>query len=400
MATTSINSDLLEAALEVIPQVISVRRRIHRHPELGLSLPETQETIVDELERLGLQPRKGKAVSSVTALIGADRPGRTIVLRADMDALPLREDTGLEFTSEVDGAMHACGHDTHVAMLVGAARLLVERVDELPGPVLLMFQPGEEGFAGARHMLEEGLLDGLDPTTTRGFAIHIDAEYPTGTIRLRPGPLLASADNVFVTVNGRGGHASQPHLAVDPIPIAAEIILALQSAVTRRVDVFDPAVVTIAHLTAGTTHNIIPPLARLEGTYRTLSDERRAAMAPLIRQVVEGVCAAHGATADIEFRPVYPATINDPLVFELVHEIAIGLLGEDDVPVMKDPIMGAEDWSFVLQQIRGVMAFLGARPRDTALEGFAMNHSNIVVFDEDALPVGVALYAKVALELS
>jgi amidohydrolase len=400
MATTSINSDLLEAALEVIPQVISVRRRIHRHPELGLSLPETQETIVDELERLGLQPRKGKAVSSVTALIGADRPGRTIVLRADMDALPLREDTGLEFTSEVDGAMHACGHDTHVAMLLGAARLLVERVDELPGPVLLMFQPGEEGFAGARHMLEEGLLDGLDPTTTRGFAIHIDAEYPTGTIRLRPGPLLASADNVFVTVNGRGGHASQPHLAVDPIPIAAEIILALQSAVTRRVDVFDPAVVTIAHLTAGTTHNIIPPLARLEGTYRTLSDERRAAMAPLIRQVVEGVCAAHGATADIEFRPVYPATINDPLVFELVHEIAIGLLGEDDVPVMKDPIMGAEDWSFVLQQIRGVMAFLGARPRDTALEGFAMNHSNIVVFDEDALPVGVALYAKVALELS
>jgi amidohydrolase len=317
-----------------------------------------------------------------------------------MDALPLHEDTGLEFTSEVDGAMHACGHDTHVAMLVGAARLLVERVDELPGPVLLMFQPGEEGFAGARHMLEEGLLDGLDPTTTRGFAIHIDAEYPTGTIRLRPGPLLASADNVFVTVNGRGGHASQPHLAVDPIPIAAEIILALQSAVTRRVDVFDPAVVTIAHLTAGTTHNIIPPLARLEGTYRTLSDERRAAMAPLIRQVVEGVCAAHGATADIEFRPVYPATINDPLVFELVHEIAIGLLGEDDVPVMKDPIMGAEDWSFVLQQIRGVMAFLGARPRDTALEGFAMNHSNIVVFDEDALPVGVALYAKVALELS
>jgi amidohydrolase len=400
MATTSINSDLLEAALEVIPQVISVRRRIHRHPELGLSLPETQETIVDELERLGLQPRKGKAVSSVTALIGADRPGRTIVLRADMDALPLHEDTGLEFTSEVDGAMHACGHDTHVAMLLGAARLLVERVDELPGPVLLMFQPGEEGFAGARHMLEEGLLDGLDPTTTRGFAIHIDAEYPTGTIRLRPGPLLASADNVFVTVNGRGGHASQPHLAVDPIPIAAEIILALQSAVTRRVDVFDPAVVTIAHLTAGTTHNIIPPLARLEGTYRTLSDERRAAMAPLIRQVVEGVCAAHGATADIEFRPVYPATINDPLVFELVHEIAIGLLGEDDVPVMKDPIMGAEDWSFVLQQIRGVMAFLGARPRDTALEGFAMNHSNIVVFDEDALPVGVALYAKVALELS
>jgi amidohydrolase len=400
MTTTAARPDLLDAALEVMPQVIDIRRRIHRHPEQGLLLRETQETILGELGRLGLQTRKGRNLSSVTATIGADRPGRTIVLRADMDALPLHEDTGLDFTSEVEGSMHACGHDTHVAMLLGAARLLVDRVDELPGPVLLMFQPGEEGYAGARVMLEEGLLDRLDPATTRGFAIHIDAEYPTGTIRLRPGPLLASADNLFVTVNGRCGHASQPHLALDPIPIAAEIVLALQTAVTRRVDVFDPAVLTIAHLTAGTTHNIIPPLARLEGTYRTLSDERRAAMAPLIRQVVEGVCAAHGVTADIEFRPVYPTTINDPLVFELVREIAIGLLGEDDVPVMKDPIMGAEDWSFVLQRIPGVMAFLGARPRDTSLEGFAMNHSNIVVFDEEALPVGLALYAKVALELT
>jgi amidohydrolase len=397
--TTTSESDLIADALSHLPDIAAIRRRIHRHPEQGLHLPETQETIAEELRRLGLEARFGTNLSSVTTVIGADRPGRTIVLRADMDALPLHEDTGLDFTSEIDGSMHACGHDTHVAMLLGAARLLVDRVDELPGPVLLMFQPGEEGYAGARVMLEEGLLDGLDPATTRGFAIHISAEYPTGEVHLRPGPLLASADNVFITVKGSGGHASQPALAIDPIPIAAEIILAFQSAVTRRIDVFDPAVFTIAHLTAGSTHNIIPPTARLEGTFRTLSDERRAAMPPLITRVVEGVCAAHGATAEIEFRPVYPTTINDARVFHLVHQIATGLVGEDDVTTMRDPIMGAEDWSFVLQNIPGVMAFLGSRPRENPLEGWAQNHSNLVVFDEDAMPIGAALYAKVALEL-
>jgi amidohydrolase len=397
--TTETETDLIADALAYLPDIAAIRRRIHRHPEQGLNLPVTQAAIVEELTQLGLEARIGTNLSSVTALIGGDRPGRTIVLRADMDALPLHEDTGLEFTSEVDGSMHACGHDTHVAMLLGAARLLVDRVEELPGPVLLMFQPGEEGYAGARVMLEEGLLDGLDPATTRGFAIHIDAEYVTGEVNLRPGPFLASADNVFITIHGRGGHASMPHLAVDPIPVAAEIVLALQAAVTRQVDVFDPAVLTIAHLTSGSTHNIISPSARLEGTFRTLSDVRRAAMPALISRVVEGVCAAHNATAEIEFRPVYPVTLNDPHVFHLVHEIATGLLGEDEVKTMRDPSMGAEDWSFVLQKIPGVMAFLGARPREHPLEGWAMNHSNVVVFDEDAMPIGAALYAKVALEL-
>ena len=399
MPTGTANLELLEAALEIQPNVLAIRRRIHRHPERGLHLPETQETVVDELERIGLKPRKGTALSSVTAMIGEGRPGRTIVLRGDMDALPLHEDTGLDFSSEIDGVMHACGHDTHVAMLLGAARLLKDREDELPGPVLLMFQPGEEGFAGAKVMLDEGLLEGLDLQTTRGFAIHIDAEYESGQIRLRSGTQMASADNIFVTVHGRGGHASQPHLAVDPIPVAAEMILALQSAVTRQIDIFDPAVLTIAHLAAGTTHNIIPPIATFEGTYRTLSHARRDDMPRLIKQVIEGVAAAHGTTADIEFRPVYPVTVSDARVFDLVREITIGLIGEDDTLTMPSPLMGAEDWSYVLQQVPGIMAFLGARPRGTPLEGFAVNHSNIVVFDEDALPIGVALYAKVALEL-
>jgi hippurate hydrolase len=288
-------------------------------------------------------------------------------------------------------------------MLLGAARLLVEVArhdpERLPGPVLLMFQPGEEGFAGARVMLEEGLLDGLDAATTRALAIHISARYPTGQVHSRPGAMQASADNVFITIRGRGGHASTPHLAADPIPVAAEIILALQSAVTRTVDVFDPAVLTIGHVAAGTTHNVIPESAFLEGTFRCVSDKRRAAMPALIRRVVDGVTAAHGLTADVRFEEIYPVTRNDPEVFERVRAIAGELLGEGDVVTMPAPIMPAEDWSFVLQRIPGVMVDLGARPRDQAPEGFPQNHSSRVVFDEAALAVGAALYAKAAVEL-
>ncbi len=394
---------LLDDARAILPGIIEVRRRIHRRPELGLDLPETQRLVCAELEALRLEPRRGQSLSSVTAVIGAERPGRTVVLRADMDALPLAEATGLEFGSEVLGQMHACGHDTHVAMLLGAARLLEERhrrdPASLPGPVVLMFQPGEEGFAGARVMLEEGLLDGLDAASTRGFAIHISTRYPSGALALRPGALLASADNFAVTLRGSGGHASAPHLARDPIPVAAEIVMALQVAVTRSVDVFDPAVLTVAHLTAGTSHNIIPETAFLEGTIRCVSDARRAALPDLVRRVVEGVAAAHDVSADIRFQEVYPVTVNDGPVVERILSIAADLVGEEDVWTLPAPIMGAEDWSFVLQRIPGAMVFLGARPRDQQLVGYPQNHSNQVVFEEAPMAVGAALYAKVALEL-
>lgn len=394
---------LLDEARANLPEIIATRRALHRRPELGLDLPETQRLVCEELGRVGLEPRRGSGLTSVTAVIGADRPGRTVVLRGDMDALPLTEETGLEFASEVPGRMHACGHDTHVAMLLGGARLLVEAhrrdPESLPGPVVLMFQPGEEGFAGARHMLEEGLLDGLDPASARGFAIHISTKYPSGVVTLRPGALLASADNFAITLRGSGGHASAPHLARDPIPVAAEIVMALQAAVTRSVDVFDPAVLTVAHVTAGTSHNIIPETAFLEGTFRCVSAARRAAMPGLLRRVVEGVAAAHDVTPEIRLQEVYPVTVNDAAVADRVEAIAGDLVGAEDVQIMAAPIMGAEDWSFVLQRIPGAMAFLGARPRDRELEGYPQNHSNLVVFDEAALAVGAALYAKVALEL-
>ena len=400
---TEATPEPLAAARAILPDLILIRRAIHARPELGLELPHTQALVAGELRELGLQPKLGEGLSSVVATIGADRPGRTIVLRADRDALPLTEDTGLDFASSNAGQMHACGHDLHVAMLLGAARLLVEahRADPsaLPGPVRVMFQPGEEGHFGAQVMLHEGLLDGLTAENARAFAIHVSTEYPAGEIQLRPGALCASADDVAITVRGSGGHASAPHHASDPIPVAAEIITALQVAMTRSVDMFDPAVLTIAHLTAGTTTNVIPETAFLEGTFRCLSDERRAALPHLIRRVVRGVAGAHGVEAEVKFKPLYGPTINDASVFERVHEIARSVVDDADVQEMPSPQMGAEDWSYVLEKIPGMMAFLGARPRDREAEGYPHNHSNLAVFDEDAMAVGVALYAAVAQRL-
>lgn len=397
------STDLLVAARSMLPALLPIRRSIHRRPELGLDLPETQALVARELRRLGLEPRLGKGLSSVTATIGEGRPGRTVVLRADMDALPLTDETGLDFASEVDGRMHACGHDTHVTMLLGAARLLVERSakdsSRLPGPVRLMFQPGEEGWFGARVMLDEGFLDDLTAENARGFAIHITTLYPSGEIHARPGPFCASADNFAITVRGSGGHASAPHNAKDPIPVAAEIITALQVAITRSVHAFDPAVLTVAHMRAGTTTNIIPETAHLEGTFRTVSDVQRAAMPDLIMRVVNGIAAAHGVDAEVAFKPLYPVTVNDKGVFERVTDIARSVVGEADVQEMQSPIMGAEDWSYVLQRIPGIMVSLGARPRDRELAGCPQNHSNLVVFEEDAMAVGVALYAAVSEQL-
>lgn len=392
---------LLGEARGLLPDIVEIRRRIHRRPEIGTELPRTQALIVDELERLGLTPTLGRALSSVTAVIDGARPGPTILLRADMDALPVGETTGLDFASEVAGAMHACGHDTHVAMLLGAVRLLLARRDELPGRVLLMFQPGEEGYGGAATMIEEGLLDlpaeGPHGPVTGAFAVHIGTRYATGEIWLKPGAQMASSDVLTITVHGRGGHASAPHLALDPIVVAAEIIVALQTTVARRIDPFDPAIVTIANVVAGTTNNIIPDTAFMRGTMRTVSPETRELIRELVRQVAEGIAAAHGATAEVALEPGYPVTMNDPAFAEFVLDVARDLIGPDDVSLLPSPIMGAEDFSYVLERVPGAMAFLGARPDGLDPATAPQNHSDRVVFDEPAMAVGIALYAAVAL---
>jgi amidohydrolase len=392
---------VLAAARAILPDVIDLRRRLHRRPEIGLQLPLTQAVVMDGLTKLGLTPQPGGTTTSVVAVIDGVRPGPTILLRADMDALPLTEDTALDFASEVPGVMHACGHDTHVAMLLGAARLLVERRADLAGRVLLMFQPGEEGFHGARSMLDEGLLEegphgasGVE----RAVALHISTRYAAGTIHLRPGALLAAADAIKATVRGRGGHASTPHLALDPITSAASLVLALQSVVSREVDVFDPAILTMTRISGGTTNNIVPDAVTLEGTIRTVSSEHRARLRQLVARVAAGVAATHGTSIDLEVIPGYPVTMCDPVVTAWVRELAVGLAGEDAVIDLGHPVMGGEDFSYVTERVPGMMAFLGARPAHEDPATAPQNHSNLVIFDEASMALGVALYASAALD--
>ena len=388
---------LLDEATELLPDACRVRRELHAHPELGLILPRTQDRIIEALAGLPLQVRTGEQVSSVVAVLDGGRPGPTMVLRGDMDALPMPEDTGLGYASEVDNAMHACGHDTHVAMLAGAAKLLSDRRDELAGRVLFMFQPGEEGYHGARYMLEEGMLDGVGEVT-RAFALHITTAAPTGTVNLRGGTMMASSDTMRIRVIGRGGHASAPHNALDPIPIACEIVQALQIMITRQVDVFDPAVVTVARITAGTTSNVIPEHADILGTIRAVSERTRSLVHDAIKRVAEGIAAAHSAEARVEVELGYPVTVNDMGYAGTVLDTATQLLGEHRVNAMRSPIMGAEDFSYVLQRVPGALAFLGACPPGLDPRTAAPNHSNRVVFDEAAMSTGIATYAAMALQ--
>ena len=395
---TTPSTDLLAATQEILPHLVELRRRLHRVPEVGLQLPVTQAIVADELRSLGLGPRQGVACTSVTAVVEGARPGPTFLLRADMDGLPMAEETGLDFAPEVPGTMHACGHDTHMAMLLGAARLLVERRDQIAGRVLLMFQPGEEGHHGARVMLDEGLLEQAPGAEVAGaFALHISTKYPTGTVNYRAGAILVAADFIRLTIRGRGGHASAPHETIDPIPVAAEIILALQALVTRRVDVFDPTVVTIAHVDAGTTNNVIPETAFLEGTIRTTSEENRAAVHAGIRRIVEGICATHDAVAELEIVPGYPVTVNDAAATAFAADVARDVVGPDAVLELRDPIMGAEDFSYVLQRVPGAMFFIGARPPEEDPATAPQNHSNRVRHHEPAMAAGAAVHAGVAL---
>ncbi|QXG75614.1 amidohydrolase [Modestobacter sp. L9-4] len=398
-ADASVAADLLAAARADADRTVELRRALHRTPEIGLQLPRTQALVVEALADLPIEVTTGTSTTSVVGVLRGGRPGPTYLLRGDMDALPVAEDTGLDFASENPGVMHACGHDTHVAMLVGAARLLSERRESLAGQVVFMFQPGEEGHHGARFMLDEGLLDVVPEAPVSGaFALHISAAFPTGTINVRPGSMMASADQFTITVHGRGGHASTPHMAADPVPVAAEIILALQMMVTRRVDVFDPAVVTVGHLEAGRTDNIIPETALVHGTIRTLSPERRADVLASVQRVGEHVAAAHELRGEFVHVEGYPVTVNDAEVAAQVTEAAAVLLGAEASAVMAQPLMGAEDFSYVLEQVPGAMAFLGARLPELDPATAPGNHSNLVVFDESALPAGVAMYALMAVQ--
>jgi amidohydrolase len=394
---------LREEARDIHDETVAMRRRLHERPEIGNDLPITREVVLESLEGLPLDVTLHETTSGVAALLTGAKPGPTVLLRGDMDALPLHEDTGLGFSSRHDHSMHACGHDTHTAMLTAAAKVLSARRDEIPGRVLFMFQPGEEGEHGARYMLEEGLLDvppladGSPSPVTGAFALHITSTIPTGMVATKGGPTMAAADRFEIVVKGAGGHASEPFRTVDPIPIACEIVQALQLMVTRRVDIFDPAVVTVGQITAGTTNNIIPETAHIVGTIRTVSERTRAMVHDNIRRVAEKVAEAHGAIAEPEVILGYPVTSNSDEFADFTLDVARDVLGGENVHRMPNPIMGAEDFSYVLQRVPGTMMFLGGTSRDRDPRTAAANHSNLVVFDEDAMLDGVTLYSTMAM---
>jgi amidohydrolase len=393
---TTNGTELLADAQALLPELIELRRHIHRNPELGLALPQTQATVLDAIDGLGLAVTTGDSVSSVVADLQCG-DGPVVLLRGDMDALPMPEDTGLEFSSEVDGSMHACGHDAHTAMLIGATRLLHKRRASLPGTVRFMFQPGEEGHHGARYMIDEGVLDG-DPPVDAAFALHVSPNLPTGTIWTRGGPLMASADVIEIKVTGKGGHASTPYLANDPMPIAAEIVQALQVMATRRINTFDPVVVTITKIRAGTADNVIPETVDMLGTLRAVSENSRAVAIEAMGQLVEGIASAHGMRAKLTMHEGYPVTVNHEDSSRFMSHVAVELLGPAGAGQMPAPVMGAEDFSYVLQRRPGAMSFLGVCPPGEHPARAHACHSNRMTIDENAMAVGAAMYAAMAIE--
>ncbi|MED7928021.1 M20 family metallopeptidase [Nonomuraea sp. LP-02] len=382
-------------AAALADDLVALRRRLHAEPEVGFDLPRTQAAIVEALKPLDLDIRLGERLSSVTAVLRGDRPGPSVLLRADMDALAIQEETGLAFASR-NGAMHACGHDLHVAGLVGAARLLAARRSELRGSVVLMFQPGEEAGGGAPLMIEEGVLDAAGQRVEAAYGIHVFPGTP-GTFSTRPAALMAGANVLRVRVTGRGGHGSRPHEAVDPVPVLAEIVLAFQTYVTRRVPVFDPIVISVAKLSAGDVLNVIPERAELAGTVRTLSKASAERLAVELPALASRIAEGHGCRAETEFEVVYPVTVNDAECAEGALSTLAATFGPERAQRLESPVMASEDFSFVLDEVPGAFVFVGATPAHIDPERAEMNHSPRAVFDDGVLADQAVALAALAL---
>ncbi len=393
---------LRDDAHELTGDITRLRHQLHQRPEIGLDLPLTQQAVLDALSGLPLEISTGTSCSSVTAVLrgtagGNGQPAPAVLLRGDMDALPVQEATGVEFSSTIDGAMHACGHDLHTAMLVGAARLLSAHRDELPGDVVFMFQPGEEGWDGAGHMIAEGVLDAAGPRVQRAYGIHVIAgKFPRSQFTTRPGTMMASTSGLFVTVIGTGGHGSAPHRARDPISVAAEMVASLQAMVTRQFDIFDPVVVTVGTFHAGTRRNIIPQQATFDATIRTFSEAARERIETASVRLCQSIAAAHGLEADVRFSAEYPVTVNDPAQAAFATTVVEEVFGTDRFAPMRDPDAGAEDFSRVLEQVPGCYLFLGACTRDD-YDAAEDNHSPLAQFDDSVMADGCLLHANLAI---
>ncbi|MCW2289791.1 hippurate hydrolase [Leucobacter luti] len=379
--------------------LVRLRRELHSAPEVGLDLPGTQRTLLAELAGLPLEITLGRGSTSITAVLRGAHPDRpehapAVLLRSDMDGLPVTEPDTLSFHSQNSGTMHACGHDLHMAMLIGAARELSSRRDELCGDVVLMFQPGEEGCGGAALMIEEGVLDAAGPRVSSAFGLHVFTGDPRpARFGFRAGTAMAFAASLDVTIIGRGGHGSAPHLASDPVPTVAETVLALQSATTRRFNALDPVVVTVGRLSAGTASNIIPDSAHLAATVRGFSHASHELAAEVLPTIAHGIAAAHGQRAEVTFRPEFPPVVNTASEAAIAIDVARSLFGAEQVEELENPKTASEDFAEILELVPGVFGFVDATPA----EGSDYNHSPHAVYDDAVLGAGATLHAEFAI---
>lgn len=388
---------ITDEARSLHADLVRLRHALHAEPEAGLTLPRTQGKVLAGLEGLPLEVTTGTSLTSVTGVLRGGRPGPVVLLRGDMDGLPVTEQSGVDYASRVDGIMHACGHDLHTTMLVGAAHLLAARRDELAGDVVFMFQPGEEGWDGAGAMIAEGVLDAAGRRPGAAYALHVTSSVlPHGVFSARPGPTMSASDALTVTVKGAGGHGSAPYLAKDPVPAACEMVTALQTLVTRRFDPFDPVMITVGSFHAGTRRNIIPDAARFEATVRSFSQENRARLESTVVQLVRSIAAAHGLEVDVEYTEEYPLTVTDPAETTFAQGAVTEVFGEHRFQPMRRPHTASEDFSRVLEKVPGSFLLLGACPPGSDPADAPYNHSPRAIYDDAVLSDGAALYAELA----
>jgi amidohydrolase len=389
-------TELRDEIDEIMPGVVADRRDFHEHPELAFQEVRTASIVADRLRALGVEDvRTGIAQTGVTGLIHGRGPGKgkTVLLRADMDALPILEENDVEYRSQTPGVMHACGHDAHTAMLLSVSRLLMDRRDQFAGTVKVLFQPAEESPpGGAKPMIDAGVLE--DPKVDAAFGLHIDQDNPVGVIELRSGPAMAAADRFHMVIRGKGGHGAKPQDSVDPIVIGAQIVTALQTLVARVVDPTEEAVVTVGTFQAGLAFNVIPDTAELGGTVRTFNAKNRDLLEERIGTLARGIAVAMGGDIDFTYTRGYPATVNHPEMTDLVREEAARVVGEEGVrqaPLM----MGAEDFSYFLEAVPGAFWFVGSQNPERGLV-WGHHHPRFDL-DEAALAIGMESMANVAL---
>lgn len=391
-------SSLVAEASKYLETLQGIRRELHQIPEFGLQVPKTLERVLASVHGLG-EITLGKNTTSAVLHIKGGQPGPTVLLRADMDALAVVEDTGLDFAS-TNGYMHACGHDLHMAIGIGAAHLLATHADELKGDVIVWFQPGEEGHGGADVMIDEGALMVSGQLPIAAYGIHVFSSYPLGMFGSRPGPLMAAAGGMTVTFKGAGGHGSMPWLSKDPITPMVEAIQALQTMVAKRFSAFEPVVINAGWIKAGDDHtdNVIPETASFGATIRTFSKENSERIRKFVPELLEGIAKAHGVAVEVEFHPATKVLMNAPEAIDRVETVIGEAFGPGRYWSMEHPIAGGEDFASVLDAVPGAFIFMGACPPSVDHLQAATNHSNKALFDDSILADGAALLASLAFD--